>query len=251
MTIHVLCNTRTLLLLSLIAVAWLGLGDVAQSRQEPPGNTLTAAEKAEGWKLLFDGKTTEGWRKYRGRKVGDAWQVADGALVLDHSKGKDGGDIVTNEQFDNFELAFDWKISKGGNSGVMYRVTEDNDAPYFSGPEYQLLDNRGHDDGKSTLTSAGSAYAVYPPSKDVTKPIGEWNQSRILVNGNHVEHWLNGEKIVSYELGSEDWLKRIKNSKWKDVPTYGKAPKGHIDLQDHGDKVAFRNIKIRQLTTGK
>lgn len=234
-----------------IAAGWLSFSASAQAREDPPPNTLTAAEKAEGWKLLFDGKSTAGWRTYRGGKVGDGWQVVDGALALDSSKGKQGGDIVTVDQFDNFELVFEWKVAKGSNSGVMYRVTEDNAAPYFSGPEYQILDNHGHPDGKSPLTAAGSAYAVYAPAKDVTRPVGEWNQAKIIVNGNHVEHWLNGEKIVSYELGSADWLKRIKNSKWKDVPTYGKAPKGHIDLQDHGDKVTFRSIKIRPLTAGK
>jgi hypothetical protein len=219
----------------------------AQGADDAPLNTLTAAEKAAGWKLLFDGKSLDGWRKFKGKEPGDRWQAINGVLAFDPAKGKSGGDIITVEQFDNFELVLEWKISKGGNSGVMYRVTEERNAPYETGPEYQLLDNKGHGDGRNPLTAAASAYAVYAPAKDVTKPIGEWNQTKIIVNGSHVEHWLNGEKVVEYEFGSEDWLKRVKSSKWKDVPTYGKAAKGHIDLQDHGDKVEFRNIKIRAL----
>jgi hypothetical protein len=242
---------KSLILASLVASAWLALGDRLPGDEETPPNTLSAAEKSEGWKLLFDGKTTEGWRKYRGTKVGDAWQIVDGALVLDTSKGKKGGDIITVEEYGNFELIFDWKIAKGGNSGVMYRVTEGNDAPYMSGPEYQLLDNRGHADGKSPLTSAGSAYGVYAPLKDKTRPVGDWNHSKIFVKGLHVEHWLNGEKLLSYDVGSDDWTKRVKASKWKDVPTYGRAMKGHIDLQDHGDVISFRNIKIRPMPPGK
>jgi hypothetical protein len=211
-------------------------------------NTLTQAEKTQGWKLLFDGKTTEGWRQYKGKTIGDKWKVTDGTLALKPKDGKVGGDIVTADQYDNFELSLEWRIAPGGNSGIMYRVTETTTAPYETGPEYQLLDNMKHPDGRSLLTSAASCYALYAPAKDMTKPVGQWNLTRLIVNGNHVEHWLNGEKVVEYALGSPDWEKRVGASKFKSMSRFGKEPRGHIDLQDHGDEIAFRSIKIRPLT---
>ena len=217
------------------------------ARADENANTLTDAEKADGWKLLFDGKTTDGWRAYKGKSVPDKWHVEDGALVFKPNDGSHRGDIVTEDQYDSFELALEWKISPGGNSGVMYRVTEEAGAPFMTGPEYQILDNAKHPDGRHPETSAASCYALYAPAKDVTKPVGEWNKTRIVVNGNHVEHWLNGEKVVEYDFGSDDWEKRVKASKFKDMPRFGKEPKGHIDLQDHGNEVAYRNIKIRPL----
>jgi len=210
-------------------------------------NALSDQERRDGWQLLFDGKTTAGWRKYRGKGMPGRWKVEDGALVMQPRAGKDGGDIVTEGQYQNFELALEWKISPGGNSGLMYRVTEEGGAPFETGPEYQLLDNARHPDGRSPLTSAASCYALYAPSRDATRPVGQWNQTRVVVRGNHVEHWLNGEKVVQYELGSADWQKRVQASKFKNSPRFGKAPRGHIDLQDHGNEIAFRNIKVRPL----
>jgi hypothetical protein len=210
-------------------------------------NTLTDKEKTAGWKLLFDGQTTNGWRAYRGKNVPDKWQVVDGALALRPRSGKQGGDIITVDEFDNFELSLEWKIAEGGNSGIMYRVIEEPGASYESGPEYQLLDNAKHPDGRSSLTSAASCYALYAPSEDATKPVGQWNHARLVVNGRRVEHWLNGKKVVTYKLGSRDWNKRVKASKFKDMSHFGKEPRGHICLQDHGDQVEFRNIKIRPL----
>jgi hypothetical protein len=221
--------------------------DAADAKQ----NTLTDKEKKDGWKLLFDGKTTKGWRKFKGKEMPDKWKVVDGALVFLPKGGKTGGDIVTRDQYANFDLLIDWKISEGGNSGIMYRVSEEKDAPFFTGPEYQLLDNAKHSDGKNPKTCAASCYALYAPKKDVTKPVGEWNHTRLLVNGNHVEHWLNGVKVVEYDLGSEDWNKRVEDSKFKDMDRFGKETKGHIDLQDHGNRVEFRNIKIRVLKKEK
>ena len=203
-------------------------------------NTLTEEEKKAGWKLLFDGKTTEGWKGYKKDKVSDGWKVVDGALV---TKGK-SGDICTVEEFQDFELQIDWKISPGGNSGIMYRVAETRGAPYETGPEYQVLDDDKHGDGKNPLTSAGSIYAVYPPAKKVVKPVGEWNHTKIVLKGNHVEHWLNGEKVCEAEIASEDWNARVAKSKWAKVSSYAKETKGKIDLQDHGDAVEFKNIKI-------
>lgn len=210
-------------------------------------NTLNDDEKAAGWKLLFDGKTTDGWRRFKGEGMPDKWKVIDGALVFQPKRGKSGGDIVTVDQFDNFELVIDWKVTPGANSGIMYRVSEDQGAAYLTGPEYQVLDNDRHPDGRSKLTSAASCYALYAPEKVATKPVGEWNHGKIVVNGNHVEHWLNGEKVVSYDIGSDDWQKRLAASKFKDLPRFGKEKQGHIDLQDHGNEVAYRNIKIRVL----
>jgi hypothetical protein len=234
--------------LSLAAAALLGLLALGgRAADEAAPNTLTDKEKADGWKLLFDGKTTDGWHAYRGKEVGDRWKVIDGALVVSPKNGKNGGDIVTNDDYDNFDLTFEWKVTEGANSGVMYRVSEEKDAPYETGPEYQILDNKKHSDGKNPKTSAASCYAVYAPTKDVTKPVGEWNQGRIVVKGNHVEHWLNGEKVVEYDFGSDDWNKRVAASKFRDMDRFGKEKKGHIDLQFHGDEVAYRNIKIKVL----
>jgi hypothetical protein len=236
---------------ALLKMHWLAVGALLAFgfavRADDALNTLTDAEKTAGWKLLFDGKTTEGWRAYRGKEVGDSWHVEDGALVLKPGSGKRGGDIVTADEYDNFELTFEWKISPGGNSGVMYRVAETRGAPYETGVEYQILDNAKHADGKNPKTSAASAYALYAPAKDATQPVGEWNKSKIIVDGNHVEHWLNGEKVVEYDYASDDWNKRIASSKFKDMKRFGKEPKGHIDLQDHGNEVAYRNIKLRPL----
>lgn len=203
-------------------------------------NTLTEDEKKAGWKLLFDGKTLDGWKGYKKDKPGDGWKVVDGVLTL----GKGGGDICTVEEFQDFEFQADWKISEGGNSGIMWRVAETKGAPYETGPEYQVLDDERHGDGKNPLTSAGSIYAVYPPAKKVVKPAGEWNHTKIVLKGAHVEHWLNGEKVAEAEIGSEDWNARVAKSKWAKVASYAKETKGKIDLQDHGNKVEFKNIKI-------
>jgi hypothetical protein len=210
-------------------------------------NQLTAAEKADGWKLLFDGKTTKGWHQYKGKDIGKGWKIADGALALVHKEGEGGGDIITDDMFGNFEFAIDWKVTPGANSGIMYRVSETEDAPFFTGPEYQILDNAKHADGKNPKTSAASCYALYAPTKDVTKPVGQWNHTRILVKDNHVEHWLNDVKVVEYEFGSKDWNKRVAESKFNEWKKFGTMKKGGIDLQDHGDDVAYRNIKIRPL----
>lgn len=217
----------------------------AEDRAAP--NTLTEKEKAAGWKLLFDGKTTAGWHRYKGKDVGDKWKVRDGALVFTPKEGKVGGDIVTNDEYESFELVFEWKVAPGANSGVMYRVSEAEDAPFMTGPEYQVLDNKRHPDGRNPKTSAASCYALYAPSEDATKPVGEWNEARIVVNGNQVEHWLNGKKVVSYKLGSDEWKQKVAGSKFNEWKKFGTMAKGRIDLQDHGDEVAYRNIKVRVL----
>jgi hypothetical protein len=204
---------------------------------EQSANTLTAAERADGWKLLFDGKTTTGWRAFKSATPPSGWQAIDDQLV----RRDQGGDLMTADQFDNFELRLEWKVTKNGNSGIMYRVTDQGNQTYETGPEFQILDNAGHKDGQDPITSAGSNYALHPPARDVTRPVGEWNQVRLIVNGAHVEHWMNGVKLLEYELLGEDWEKRAK------MPGYGRAKRGHLVLQDHGDLVSFRNIKIKPL----
>jgi hypothetical protein len=235
-----------------VCALWLALQAGAISRSESDSasarNTLSDQEQKDGWKLLFDGKTTNGWRVYKGDKMPEKWKVLDGVLVFDPNVEGSGGDIVTAEEYDNFEFVADWKISPGGNSGVMYHVTEDGEHPWQSGPEYQLLDNAGHADGRNPLTTAASCYALYAPAKDATKPVGDWNNMRLVVNGSHVEHWLNGLKVVEYDLGSDDWKKRVRQSKFNSMPNFARAAKGHIGLQDHGDRVEFRNLKIRPLS---
>jgi hypothetical protein len=205
--------------------------------------TLTAAEKAAGWKLLFDGTSLAGWRSYKTEQPPTGWRVENGEL----SRVGDGGDLMTAEQFDNFEMRFEWKISQNGNSGIIYRIGPDGEYPWSTGPEFQVLHNAGHKDGANPMTSAGANYAVNPPIKDVTKPVGEWNDARLVVNGNHVEHWMNGVKLLEYEIGSPDWEARVKASKFATMPGYGRMKRGYIALQDHGNLVTYRNIKIRKL----
>jgi len=211
--------------------------------QEVPPNTLTEPEKAAGWKLLFDGQTTAGWRAYDADSMPAGWQAVDGALTR---VGR-AGDIITRESFRNFELSLEWKVAPQGNSGIFYRAALGSQAIYHSAPEYQVLDDAGHRDGATPLTSAGSVYGLYPTPAGIVKLAGEWNTARILVDRNYVEHWLNGILIKGYELGGPDWLGRVAGSKFAAWPEYGKAPEGHLGLQDHGDRVAYRSIRIREI----
>jgi hypothetical protein len=225
----------------------------AGAADAPAANKLSKQERRAGWKLLFDGKTTKGWRGYKQKTAPANWKVRDGALVMEKTEGVKG-DILTVDQYESFELALDWKIAEGGNSGVMYHVLETESAPYRTGPEMQILDNARHPDakkGKGANRTAGALYDMIEPAKDVTRPAGEWNQARLVVDGSHVEHWLNGEKLLEYEKGGEAWKALVAASKFKDWQGFGESPKGHIDLQDHGDLVAFRNIKLRVIKAAK
>lgn len=235
-----------------LALCALALAFVARA-EEPQHNALTDAEKAAGWKLLFDGKTTTGWHGFKLKEVPPTWTVKDGTLSLAPVKGSRNPGLVTDEEFANFELQIDWKISPAGNSGIFYRMAEEGNDLNWTGIEYQVLDNEKHPDAKNDPNRhAGAAYYMYAPNPDnASKPVGEWNHTRIVVNGKHVEHYLNEIKVVEYEIGSEDWLKRYALSKFKTHPKYGREPKGHIALQDHTDPVQYRDIKIRVLPDAK
>ena len=216
----------------------------AASMPMKPDSASGASAPADGeWRTLFDGRSLEAWRGFKKDSVPAGWQVVDGALT----RVGEAGDLITRDQFGDFELTLEWKVAEGGNSGIMYRVTETADATYETGPEMQVLDDARHKDGESRLTAAGSAYGLYAAPAGIVKPAGQWNAVRIVVRGSHVEHWLNGTKVVEYELGSPDWEARVRNSKFKQWPGYGRAASGHIALQDHGDRVAYRDIKVRTL----
>lgn len=202
-------------------------------------NTLTDAEKAAGWKLLFDGKTTNGWRNYQKTDIGPGWKVENGELVRGTEKG---GDIVTADKYGAFELSLDYNISPGGNSGLMYHVTEESRLPWHTGPEVQIQDvaSAAKDPQRS-----GWLYQLYKSEKDTTKPAGEWNTLRILVTPEKCATWMNGELYYEYVKGSKDWDEKVAKSKFATQANFGKPTSGHICLQDHNNPVKFRNIKVR------
>lgn len=203
-------------------------------------NRLSSAEKADGWQLLFDGKTKEAWRTFRKDTVSDGWAVKEGALVR-ASRG--AGTIITKEQFGAFELSLEYRISKGGNSGIMFHATEDENTAWKTGPEIQIQDNKdGHDPQLS-----GWLYQLYKPDIDATYPAGEWNRVRFRLTPEKGELWMNGVKYYEFVKGSADWNERVAESKFAKMKGFGKPTKGHICLQDHGNEVAYRNIKIRPL----
>lgn len=238
-------------LLTAVCVAAAGFGlfllpgsaGAQQTQPDSPSNTLTDHEREAGWELLFDGHSTDGWRGYMMDEMPDGWRVEDGEL----QRVGPGGDVITLEQFENFELNLEWRIELGGNSGVFFHAVEGPERIYFGAPEMQILDDANHADGRSALTSVGSNYALHPAPRGAARPVGEWNAVRIVVDGAHVRHWLNGVATADYELGSPDWLERVAASKFNEWPEYGQASTGHIGLQEHGDFVAFRNMKIRRL----
>jgi hypothetical protein len=201
-----------------------------------------AAPQQSEWVSLFDGKTITHWRGFKETGVPAGWKVVDGAIT----RVAEGPDLVSREQYADFEFEFEWKVPPGGNSGVMFRVTEALESTYHSGPEYQLLDNALHSDGKNPLTSAASSHSIAAPNHDMTKPVGQWNQSRLFVKGPHVEHWLNGMKVVEYEMWTPEWKSLVQASKFKQWPEYGMKTSGHLVLQNHGDLVQFRNLRLRR-----
>jgi len=248
--------------IQLISIIFLSLAPIESLRaQTTLPNTLSEVEKSQGWKLLFDGKTMAGWRSYRQPSF-KRWLIEDGCLKNPKGTGRPetgGGEILTTAQFTDFDFRFEWKIAPGGNSGVIYFVKERQNAPgpkLFRGDdgtgpvghEYQLLDDLRHPDGKEPTHRAGALYALIAPNASKhLNPAGEFNQSRILVKSKHVEHWLNGTKIVEYELESPALMSAIAKSKYRDLPGFGTKFKTAIQIQDHGDEIWFRNMKIRLL----
>ncbi len=219
-------------------------------------NTLTEEQQAEGWQLLFDGQSLEGWKRFNRDTIGPLWSVSDGAILCDgeglgEGSGEAGGSLITTRQFSNFDLILDYKLSPGGNSGVLYHVVEDPkyQYDYETGPEYQVLDDSGwQGEALRSAQTVASNYDMHAASADKkVNPSGEWNTARIVYNNGHVEHWLNGEKVLEFDENSDDFRARLDSSKWKDYPDWNKSKTGAISLQDHGAPVYFRNIRIREL----
>ena len=218
-------------------------------------NKLTSKEKAEGWELLFDGKTLAGWRDYNGTELTGPWTVEDGAILAEGEGSDASGYIVTDREFANFELVWDWKISRGGNSGMLYHVVEHPKypVPYITGPEYQLIDDDNWEEVNGFALEPWQRcavdYAMYVPDFETRKlnPAGEWNTSKIVFDNGHVSYWLNGQMTVEFDAWTPDWYARKDSGKWENAPEYGLARKGHICLQDHGYPAWFKNIKIREL----
>lgn len=223
------------------------LSSITSFSQTSSINKLSKDEKQDGWKLLFNGKDLDGWRKFHGDAV-SGWKVIDGVLNNSGTGSDHGGDIITTKKYQNFELYFEWKVSPESNSGVFFHVDEDHvQAIYESGPEYQLIDDKGWPSKLESHQYSGSNYAMHAPQNAQVVPINEWNTSRIIVNGSHVQHYLNGKLVVEYNLWSDDWKSLKSKGKWKDHPQYGMAKTGYIGLQDHGGLTQFRNIKIKEL----
>jgi hypothetical protein len=248
-------------ILASVGVAWL-ITTAGLSQAEP--NHLTADEQSHGWKLLFDGQTTKGWRGMKGTPFpSQTWMIEGGAIRTQEDES--GGDLISEEKFDNFELLVEWKISPGGNSGIKYLVQEEWLSPHFQpdlperqkrnqwlsavGPEFQVYDDErmGRRPGWEK-SSTGAFYLLHSPENKKVNPPGEWNLARIVVRGNHVEHWLNGVKLLEYEMGSPELLALVEQTKFRKVPGFGIKGPGYIVLQHHGSLAWFRNIKIRELT---
>jgi hypothetical protein len=218
-------------------------------------NSLSSQERSEGWQLLFDGQTTRGWHKYGGAPIGAAWKVQDGALWLDPSQKegwqiKGGGDIVTDEVFADFHLMLEWKIAQNGNSGIMFYIHEDSTKyqwPWMTAPEMQVLDNQGHPDAKIVKHRAGDLYDLISCRQETVKPFEQWNQVEIICKKGKLDFFLNSVNVVSVQLWGEEWKKMVAASKFSNMPGFGTYQEGRIGLQDHGDKVWYRNIKIKRL----
>ncbi|MGA1606389.1 MAG: 3-keto-disaccharide hydrolase [Planctomycetota bacterium] len=237
---------RTLSAALALTLGTFGTAQDEAATQEPkPTFTLSEKEMGDGWHVLFDGTSTDAWRSYgRPGFPEKGWGIADG--TLHHAPNGGGGDIITRRAYRNFELAFEWKIQPGGNSGVMYRVVETEHPSYWSGPEYQVLDDAAHG-GAGHKHHSGALYGLYAAEERVVKPAGEWNEGRIRIFGNRVEHWLNGTKLVDAKFGSDDWNARVGASKFKDWEGFGVNARGHLCLQDHGNEVWYRNVRCREL----
>jgi hypothetical protein len=221
-----------------------------QAKMGPVNNALSDEEKNQGWQLLFDGQSTKGWHKYGGGPAGSGWKIADGAIYVDTSDKVGGGDIATNDDYDNFDLKLEWKISVGGNSGIMFYVNEDTvkyKHAYESGPEMQVVDNVGHSDGKIPKHKAGDLYDLISCNNEVAKPAGEWNKAEIKCVNGKLDLYLNDENVITTALWDDNWTKMVAGSKFKEWPGFGTFKKGKLDLQDHGGMVSYRNIRVKRL----
>jgi len=222
---------------------------IMQEKNREKDNRLTKKEVKAGWSLLFDGRTLNGWRTYQ-NKPSTVWSVKEGTLYCRAASGDKNdvrADIITVDQYENFEITIDWKIATGGNTGLLYLVSEDQKQSYHTGPEYQMIDDIGFPQKLEDWQKTAANYAMNPAPTAKPLPAGKWNTTKIVVNHGHVEHWLNGKKVVEYRLWTQEWEENKAAGKWKDTPTYGKNKRGHIALQDHGSEAWFKNIKIRQL----
>jgi len=240
--------------LALFAAVGMLAACSAPKTEESSNDSLAVEAPAEEWISLFDGQTFNGWSKYGGGEVGKAWKIENGELYLDAANKAgwqtgDGGDIVTNEEFENFHFKYEWKIAPNGNSGVIFLVHEapEYQYPWQTGPEMQVLDNAGHPDAKIISHRAGDLYDLIVSSEETVKSAGEWNQAEIIINQGKLDLVLNGVTIVSTQLFTPEWEALIAKSKFKDMPGFGKYRKGKISLQDHGDVVHYRNLLIKKL----
>jgi len=237
----------------LITAIFIGItphsrAQTARSTESTP-NTLTKKEKDAGWKLLFDGKTLNGWHGYNLKGIPECWVVQDGIMKMTTVGGKESQDVITDKIYKSFELQLEFRLTKGANSGVIYHVKEDPKYkyPYETGAEYQVIDQDNWPDKLEDWQICGADYAMYPPKVRPFKPLGEWNQVHLIVNGNKVTHILNGKVVVEFEKYSAEWKKLRNSGKWKDFPDYGKFDEGNISLQNHGTHVDYRSVKIKEL----
>lgn len=237
---------KTTLFFSIFVISATMLTQTGKSQTQ---NSLSKNEKKQGWTMLFDGKTLDGWKGFNSDKMFGCWSAANGEMICRGEGGSEtAGDIITVQQYENFEMSLQWKITKAGNSGIFYHVLEGAQyhAAYETGPEYQLIDDEGWPGGLENWQQTGADYGMYPAKEGkLLKPVGEWNLSKIIYDKGHVEYWLNGMKVVEFQAYSPDWEKKKAASKWKDFPGYAISKKGHIGLQNHGSGVSFRNIKVR------
>jgi hypothetical protein len=245
-------HARLLFVLSIIVL----IAACESPRSDDPSSgeaavDTAAVSEAHVWQELFDGESLAGWRGFRQQDVPDGWTVSeDGAIHFTTSEGDINAGLLTEEEFSDFDLRFEWRVAPGGNSGVFFHVTEDDDTIWKTGPEYQIVDNLGHADGENPVTSAGSNYGLHGPDENHAKPAGEYNEGRVVVRDGLVQHFLNGHKVVEYELGSAEWEAFVADSPFAQMPAYGRTGSGHIALQE-GGPVWYRNIRIRRLESAK
>ncbi|HTL29335.1 MAG TPA: DUF1080 domain-containing protein [Tepidisphaeraceae bacterium] len=228
------------ILASMLAVMLVMGCKSAQVDHAAPVNTLSRSEQKHGFQLLFDGRNLDQWRSFKKPDV-KGWAIEGDNLICTGG----GGDLLTREEFRSFELLCEWKIPPKGNSGIIYRCDESGGATWHTGIEYQLWDHSQSPDKWHALNATAACYDLYRPSQQADRPPGQWNTTRILLDGNHLEHWLNGKKVVDCEIGSDDWNARVAKSKFATHKNWGQLERGHIALQEHGGETAFRNIKIR------